>query len=172
MLMGTRRRNLQILQAKRGINTEMLWIWYFTNLVSPRFVTGGSWKKSPVTIICIPPKGFWLFRITRASLSMKVKTCPSTIETSSMMRNLVLSHRCLVSGLLNKRCAVLWTSSLWLCAPAQWKMVVPPMWTAAIPVLAVTAVTSLGRHWIRRRSKNDFPVPAAPEKKTVKSSDD
>ncbi|KAJ3878320.1 hypothetical protein F5051DRAFT_328177, partial [Lentinula edodes] len=63
------------------------------NFTEPDLVTGGSWKKSPVTTICerklvrtcMPPKGRGLFLMiepTSASLSNR---SPSTMETVGMI---------------------------------------------------------------------------------------
>ncbi|PVH96041.1 hypothetical protein DM02DRAFT_469891, partial [Periconia macrospinosa] len=51
--------------------------------------TGGSWKKSPVMMSCIPPKGLPLFRIVRAICSNLSNSSPSTMDTSSTINTLV-----------------------------------------------------------------------------------
>ncbi|PYH50503.1 uncharacterized protein BO96DRAFT_352366 [Aspergillus niger CBS 101883] len=55
--------------------------------------TGGSWKKSPVTTSCIPPKGRPLFLMRRAISSSLSKRSPSTMDTSSTIRTLVRIQR-------------------------------------------------------------------------------
>ncbi|EGN96753.1 hypothetical protein SERLA73DRAFT_140501, partial [Serpula lacrymans var. lacrymans S7.3] len=71
----------------------MVWPQYCAsnaNFTCPSpFMTGGSWKKSPVTITCVPPKGSTDFFIMHPIFASLSKRSPSTMETSSMMSTLV-----------------------------------------------------------------------------------
>ena len=50
------------------------------------FIIGGSWHKSPIKIICNPPKRLKFPLAWQQSASMVSKTSGRSIDTSSMMR--------------------------------------------------------------------------------------
>mmetsp|Transcript_17444 Transcript_17444/g.29307 ORF Transcript_17444/g.29307 Transcript_17444/m.29307 type:complete len:299 (+) Transcript_17444:449-1345(+) len=115
-------------------------------------------------MICIPPNGSSFRRIcwnTKLTLS---RISSSSIETSSSMRTSVRSTRLVTCGL--SRTMVTRSSLVSRPRPMPEKEcnVVPPTFTAAIPVDAVTATTfPLPLSTILRYSTTtDFPVPAPP----------
>ena len=85
------------------------------------------------------------------------------LYTSSTMRCLHLRHCCATVFLLAS-CSH-WEMTAWpVPMPAKEWRVVPPIWKAATPVLAVTKVWSGGRTWV------DFKKLANWEEKVKKSS--
>ncbi|KAH3673085.1 hypothetical protein WICMUC_003918 [Wickerhamomyces mucosus] len=103
---------------------------------------------------------------TGATYSNLSRKAPSSIETSSIIRTLVLLHFSLFSGDL---LAALNASSLDPLAiphPENLLMVKPPILTAAKPVDAVTATVfapyNIFNLSTSSLNKTDFPVPALP----------
>ncbi|KAF8912954.1 hypothetical protein CPB84DRAFT_1759996 [Gymnopilus junonius] len=102
--------------------------------------TGGSWKKSPHNINCIPPNGAELLLTTRAIYSSLSNSSPSIIEISSMI-SVLRSHQRLFGR--NEFLILLARASFFSFPspiPAKECTVVPPIFKPAIPVEAVTAI--------------------------------
>mmetsp|Transcript_48497 Transcript_48497/g.110121 ORF Transcript_48497/g.110121 Transcript_48497/m.110121 type:complete len:292 (+) Transcript_48497:962-1837(+) len=141
----------------------------FPNWPSP---TGGSWKKSPQSTTWRPPKdrAGWA-RTWRPQASSTPKSSESSMDTSSIMSTLAARHRAHAGPLARTLATTASGRPLASPTPAQLWIVTPPTLVAAMPVGAVTATAPscpaarFLSSWITKRSRKDFPVPAAPLKK-------
>src|SRR3989338_6157229 len=135
------------------------------SLRSADVTTGGSWYKSPIKIICLPPNGrFGSPPLSRRTLSMQSARSARAMDTSSMtIASSFLTNRYLSVSGPNRL-----TFFRVMSGPNlqnEW-IVCPRTLTAATQVGANTAIFFLV--WLRNQSSRvDLPVPARPVTNTL-----
>mmetsp|Transcript_7604 Transcript_7604/g.16450 ORF Transcript_7604/g.16450 Transcript_7604/m.16450 type:complete len:219 (+) Transcript_7604:1271-1927(+) len=149
---------------------------HFASNANPSLLnsTGGSWKKSPHTTSCTPPKGRLSLRALDAMKLSLSKNEAAIIDISSMIKMSTSLQRALVYSFPMTRLAKSAGEPLPAPTPPKLCTVHPPTLQAATPVVAVTTILR-GRPFFPPRPSSlalisaertcDFPLPAGPVKK-------